>query len=237
MNQLQQIIPNYLDYCHYQKKLNSKTLKAYRIDLTQFLSYMQSTNFELNRSNLSKFIINLHKQYKPKSVKRKMASVKALFTYLEYEDIIPENPFAKLNIKFKEPILLPRTISINNLQQLFIAAYKNINSTSNTDYQKNTAIRDVAVLELLFATGLRVSELCSLRHPDIDLHEGYVRIYGKGSKERIVQITNTYILDALRNYCQMVPSQTITHDFFFVNRLGHRLSEQSVRFMIKNTPI
>lgn len=84
MNQLQQIIPNYLDYCHYQKKLNSKTLKAYRIDLTQFLSYMQSTDFELNRSNLSKFIINLHKQYKPKSVKRKMASVKALFTYLEY---------------------------------------------------------------------------------------------------------------------------------------------------------
>lgn len=78
-----------------------------------------------------------------------------------------------------------------------------------------------------------MSELCSLRHPDIDLHEGYVRIYGKGAKERIVQITNTYILDALRNYCRMVPSQSITHDFFFVNRLGHRLSEQSVRFMIK----
>lgn len=82
MQALTQLIAQYLYFCKYQKKLNEKTLKAYQIDLTQYASYMSKTDMQLNRSNLTVYISALHQQYKPKSAKRKIASLKAFFSYL-----------------------------------------------------------------------------------------------------------------------------------------------------------
>lgn len=233
MQNLQQQISLYLDFCKYQKTLNEKTLKAYRIDLTQYADYFSKTDMQLNRMNLSAYITTLHQNYKPKSAKRKIASLKAFFSYLEYEEILLANPFSKLRVKFQEPVLLPRTITIQNIQKLFQTAYQLL-AEAATDYQKQTLSRDIAVLELLFSTGLRVSELCSLDSNDIDLEEGAVRIYGKGSKERIIQITNLNVINSLKNYYNLFHEQLKEVDYFFCNRLGHRLSEQSVRFMIRN---
>lgn len=233
MQDLQQLITQYLDFCKYQKTLNEKSLKAYRIDLAQYATYMSNTDMQLNRSNLTAYISTLHQHYKPKSAKRKIASLKAFFSYLEYEDILSENPFAKIRVKFQEPVLLPRTITIQNIQKLFHITYKLL-TQANSDYQKRTLSRDIAVLELLFSTGLRVSELCSLNSNDIDLEQGFVRIYGKGSKERIIQITNPDVINALKTYRNLCCEELLNVDYFFCNRLRHRLSEQSVRFMIKH---
>lgn len=183
MHNLQKLITCYLDFCKYQKTLNEKSLKAYRIDLTQYAEYISNTDMQLNRSNLTTYITHLHKHYKPRSAKRKIASLKAFFSYLEYEELLIENPFAKIKVKFQEPILLPRIIPTQNVQKLFQTAYQLL-AQATTPYQKQVLTRDVAVLELLFSTGLRVSELCSLTYNDIDLEQGSVRIYGKGSKER-----------------------------------------------------
>lgn len=231
MQNLQELITHYLDFCKYQKTLNEKSLKAYRIDLTQYADYMSKTDMQLNRNNLTVYITNLHKYYKPKSAKRKIASLKAFFSYLEYEEILPENPFSKIKVKFQEPVLLPRTIPIQNVQKLFDTVYQ-LMADAITDYQKQTLTRDIAVIELLFSTGLRVSELCSLNSKDINLEQGSIRIYGKGSKERIIQITNPSLINALINYRDLFCRQLQDADFFFCNRLGNRLSEQSVRFMI-----
>lgn len=233
MHNLQQLITYYLDFCKYQKTLNEKSLKAYRIDLTQYANYMSNTDMQLNRSNLTTYITNLHKYYKPKSAKRKIASLKAFFAYLEYEEFLLENPFSKIKVKFQEPVLLPRTIPTQNIQKLFQTAYQLLKEAS-TDYQKQVLTRDIAVLELLFSTGLRVSELCSLDYNDIDLEQGSVRIYGKGSKERIIQLTNPNVTKALKAYRNLFSKQLQNANFFFCNRLTHRLSEQSVRFMIKH---
>lgn len=233
MQNLQQLITDYLDFCKYQKTLNEKSLKAYRIDLTQFSGYMAKTDMQLNRSNLTVYITNLHKFYKPKSAKRKIASLKAFFTYLEYEDILLENPFSKIKVKFQEPILLPRTIPVQNVQKLFQTVYQFL-ADAPTDYQIRTLTRDIAVIELLFSTGLRVSELCSLNSKDIDLEQGSILIYGKGSKERIIQITNPDVINALISYRNLYSKQLQNIEFFFCNRLGKRLSEQSVRFMIRH---
>lgn len=233
MLNLQQLITNYLDYCKYQKTLNEKSLKAYRIDLTQYADYMSGTDMQLTRSNLTVYIASLHKYYKPKSAKRKIASLKAFFSYLEYEEILSENPFSKIKVKFQEPILLPRTIPTQNVQTLFQTIYRLLTEAS-TEYKKRALTRDVAVLELLFSTGLRVSELCSLNCNDIDLEQGIVRIYGKGAKERIIQITNPNVVKALICYRNLCLNQITSADFFFYNRLGNRLSEQSVRFMIRH---
>lgn len=232
MHNLQQLITYYLDFCKYQKTLNEKSLKAYRIDLTQYAEYMSNTDMELNRSNLTAYIATLHKDYKPKSAKRKIASLKAFFSYLEYEEFLAENPFLKIKVKFQEPVLLPRTIPTQNIQKLFQTTYQLL-AKATTPYQERVLTRDIAVLELLFSTGLRVSELCSLNCNDIDLEQGTVRIYGKGSKERIIQITNPYVIKALISYRSLSYEQLQNADFFFCNRLVHRLSEQSVRFMIK----
>ena len=224
---------NYLDYCKYQKNLNSKTLKAYQIDLKQFCEYMLTTDMQPSRINISNFIIHLNKNYAPKSAKRKIASVKAFFTYLEEEEILSENPFSRMRMKFNEPFLLPRTISLGSLRKMFMTAYENETLVDLSEYQKRSAVRDVAVLELLFATGLRVSELCSIKQRDIDLEQGVIRIYGKGAKERMIQITNDLVLTALNNYRICFGRQMQNNNFFFLNRSGLRLSEQSVRFMIK----
>ena len=233
MFNLEEIISNYLEYCQYQKKLNPKTLKAYGIDLKQFLDYIKNNNIKIDRNGLSNFISYLHSIYKPKTVKRKVASLKALFSYLEYEEILLKNPFSKLKVKFKEPFLLPRIIQPENLKKIFNLAYEDKLSNNISPYKKKCAIRNIAVLELLFGTGLRVSELCSIKQNDISLSQGSIRIYGKGSKERVIQITNSYILEALTNYQNFFEEELNNNVYLFVNRLGHRLSEQSVRFMIK----
>lgn len=233
MTNLSEQTESYLAFCKYQKNLNEKTLKAYGIDLRQFAEYVQPSNHELSRAILTNFITELHKKYKPKSAKRKIASVKAFFAFLEYEEIISESPFTKIKIKFKEPYLLPRTIPLKTIEMIFGIAYRETHELEkNSNCQFVAALRDIAVLELLFATGVRVSELCNLRVADIDLEQGNIKIYGKGAKERMVQIANTQVLQALKIYYKAFQADIDTSGFFFVNRLHRRLSEQSVRFMI-----
>ncbi|MBI4858334.1 MAG: tyrosine-type recombinase/integrase [Acetobacterium woodii] len=222
----------YLNYCQYQKNLNVKTLKAYRIDISQFLLFMGATDGQLTKINLSNYAIGLHKTYKAKTVKRKIASIKAFCGWLVYEDVITENPFSKLNLKFQEPFILPRTIPLDIIETLLQTVYKENNDNNNTVYQKLTGLRNIAVLELLFATGVRVSELCSLKSDDINLINGFVRIYGKGSKERIIPISNTDVLTAITKYMTAYTKNIDCTGYFFVNRKNCRLSEQSVRFMI-----
>ncbi len=161
MLQLEKTIGDYLEYCEYQKNLSPHTLKAYRIDLSQFLQFAQGIEEVLHKSNLSRYYVHLHKEYQPKSVKRKIACLKAFCSWLEYEEIIEQNPFSKLKIKYQGPRLLPRTIPIHVIQTLLSAAYDDLKD-ARTAYQSRSALRNTAVLELLFATGVRVSELCSL---------------------------------------------------------------------------
>ena len=117
MNDLQTQAKNFLEYCRYQKRLDEKTLKAYRIDLEQFHAGIAVDSIlEITSDTLESFIANLHQKYKPKTVKRKIAVVKAFFHYLEYKDVIDRNPFHKIQVKFREPAMLPKTIPIHTVE-------------------------------------------------------------------------------------------------------------------------
>lgn len=232
-----QQVSEYLVYCQFQKNLDGKTISAYRIDLGQFGRYLKDTECSLEVADISRTVITeyiaiLHKHYKPRSAKRKIASMKAFFSYLEYEEILESNPFNKIKTRFKEPELLPRTISIPSLQRLLVEAYRQKENAGNTDYQSRIFCRDVAVLELLFSTGLRVSELCNLKKCNLNLTQGTIRIYGKGAKERMIYLANREVRDALQDYYEHFSEWIESGEMFFYNRLGKRLSEQSVRFMI-----
>lgn len=231
MNTLNDYVTEYLEYCEYRKRLDRKTLKAYRIDLKQYADYLQNISEFYFKDNLDKYITHLHKQYKPKTVKRKIASLKAFFHYMEYKEILSENPFTKLDIRFREAKLLPKTIPFHTIQTFLSTLYQQ-KEQATSKYQYRCCIRDIAVIELLFATGLRISELCSLRLSDIDFISNNVLIYGKGAKERILQIGNSEVLSALSLYHETFKSDIDACGYFFVNRLQKKLSDQSVRYMI-----
>lgn len=125
MNNLQTHINNYLEHCRHQKRLDSKTLKAYRIDLQQFYAIFSCRDVsDITPDLLENYIGSLHQKYKPKTVKRKIASVKALFHYLEYKEIIARNPFNKVQIKFREPVILPKTIPLHTIEIFLSTIYE-----------------------------------------------------------------------------------------------------------------
>lgn len=232
MNNLQSLIEDYLKFCHSQKRLDEKTLKAYRIDLRQFYNQTSVTDIsEITSQILEDYIAKLHQQYKPKTVKRKIASLKAFFHYLEYKDIIDRNPFNKIQVRFREPVILPKTIPLHTIEAFLTAIY-NQRRNAKTDYQRKNALRDAAVTELLFATGMRISELCALKNNDINLYDGTILIYGKGDKERRIQIGNESVINILQEYKDTFHKGPLYSNNFFINQSGSVLSDQSVRRMI-----
>lgn len=218
----------YLIVCKSLKGLSDLTLKAYKIDLKQFCDYMNQRNC-FDKNELNSYINMLHKQYKPKSAKRKVACVKAFYRYMEIEDIIDSNPFHKIILKYKEPLKLPRTIPLNCIQEMLSYAYKQ-NSIAVTQYQKEITMRNIVVIELLFSTGMRVSEISNLKTSAINFSDNTIRIFGKGSKERIMCISDN-ICNTINNY---ITIRSYELDYLFVNRIGNRLSEQSIRYMVND---
>lgn len=232
MNNMNAQINNYLEYCRCQKRLDQKTLKAYRTDLKQFAQQIPAASLSaLTPDIIENYIAGLHIKYKPKTVKRKIASVKALFHYLEYREIIEKNPFNRLQIKFREPVILPKTIPLH-IVETFLSTIYTQQCTAKTNYQKKNALRDAAVIELLFATGIRISELCSLGVNDLNLYDGTVLIYGKGSKERKLQIGNDDVIRVLKEYKESYSFEIQSSHHFFANQEGRGLSDQTVRRMI-----
>lgn len=220
-------IDEFLNYCRYHKKLSDKTIRAYKIDLSQYGVFSN----ELSKQALWDYIEYLNKKYKPKTAKRKLATLKAFIHFLLLQDLIDFNPFDKLETTIKEPLLLPKTIPLGVIAKLISFSYQQI-VFAKSDYQIRSAVHNTAILELLFATGARVAEICTLRSDNVDLLGNSVKFYGKGSKERIIPIENFAVLSILRKYHSLFEKEIPDSGYFFVNKLGRRMTEQSVRNMI-----
>lgn len=226
---LKNLIDEFLKYCLYNKNLNQKTLKAYKIDLNQ---YINISNEKLDKDSIKKYIEYLNKNYKPKSIRRKIASLKTFTSFLLDNDFIKYNPFNKIKINLKQPLILPRTISFNLIELILKEPYLMLKEVK-TDSQTKIIYRDIALLEILFATGARVSEISTLRVNDVDLDNHYIRLYGKGAKERIINIENEEVLNALRKYTSCNIMDVDKNLPFFKNRLNKSLSDQSIRAIVK----
>lgn len=226
---LQGKVRSYLEYCEYRKELDKKTIKAYRIDLRQFFDFVCCV--EPDKEKIEEYIIKLHKNFKQKTVKRKIASIKAFYNYLEEEEIIGETPFRKIKVKFKETVTLPRIIPREEIEQLLNYMYQCLNESDIVSHKH--ILRDVAVTEVLFATGARVYEISNIREDCINLNTGLIRLMGKGGKERYVQISNTSILEILKRYYDENRQVIRKSGFFFVNNRESRYTEQSIRLMLK----
>lgn len=222
-------VKSYLEYCRYRKELDEKTLKAYRIDLRQYFDFFDCE--DPCKEEIEQYITELHKKYRQKTVKRKIATIKAYYNYLEEEEFIGENPFRKIKVKFKESIVLPRIIPREEIEQLlnFMYLYPENIGKMKTRYW----LRDIAVVEVFFATGARVYEISNIRSDCINLNSGLIRIMGKGGKERYIQIVEPTILELLKRYYAENKKSINECGYFFINQRGKRFTEQSIRNMMK----
>lgn len=235
MDEVENFLKEYVEDCEYRKRLNSKTVRAYKTDLKQFFEYVGVECLE--QKKIIDYIHYLNHSYtKCKTIKRKIASVKGFFSYLEYNELIDKNPFRKIRTKIQEPNLLPKTIESNTLRLIFEYLYGQIDEVKS-EYKKINAVRNAAIIELLFCTGLRISELCNIRNTDIDLYSGNLKIFGKGSKERIIHIGNENVINVLKQYNAFNSNRGEKAEWFFLNKEGGRLSDQSVRKMINQIEV
>ena len=231
-------VKNYLDYCALEKKLDQKTLRAYRCDLEQFFAWLAEKGKGFDKEALRAYIVYLNTRYAASSAKRKLASIKSYAFYFE-ENEGQQNPFHGLRISIKEPKRLPRTIPIESLSELFTTLYAGGSAVCKTPYAQFRTARDRVIFELLIATGLRVSELCMLDNGSLSPSNKTVRIMGKGSKERVIQIENENTIEALEAYKQKTTAiwpewGQKRHIPLILNRFGGRISDQSIRSIIKH---
>lgn len=228
--ELEKQLESYYEDCEFRKRLNEKTIKAYIIDLNQYLEFITTT--EINQKIINEYIHYLNKKYlKYKTIKRKIASVKAFYSYLEYEEIIDYSPFNKIKTKIKEPKLLPKTIQKDYIDKIIHLLLKDLKN-SKTEFQKKISLRNITLISVMFSTGIRVSELCNIKLKDIDLLEKKLKIFGKGSKERILYLGNSNVVQL----CQMYLTYNNTckkNEYFFLNKFNKKLSEQTVRILLK----
>ena len=233
----QDAISSFLFHGQYEKNLSPKTLKAYSIDLRQFHEHLEEkealTIAAVDKALLRDFIRLLFERHKEKTVKRKVATLKALFGYLEREDILAASPFRKMDVRIRETRRLPRTVGLPDLERLFLHLYRTKDRAKPSSPEYRTLVRDIAVLETLFATGARISEVCNLTQEQVNLDLGRIRVLGKGARERMIHITDQGPLAALREYAALWAQEMGEGSHFFLNRAGRGLGDQTVRACLR----
>ncbi|MGQ9674444.1 MAG: site-specific tyrosine recombinase XerD [Chloroflexota bacterium] len=252
---MQQEIQSFLEYLAVEKGFSRNTVEAYRNDLTQFKEFLLQANGQaacndllaaatdsessgerkgadvgwskVGRTRILSFIMDLKdKRYAPATVARKVAAVKSFYHFLLAEGLIQTDPTENLESP-RVGKSLPMTLSVKEVDELLEQPAR-LNTPE--------AIRDKAMLELLYATGMRVSELVSLNVDDVDTSAGYVRCLGKGGKERIVPVGHQ-AMKAVEEYL-VGARRTLAHSrqqaALFLNHRGERLTRQGFWLIIKN---
>lgn len=226
MQTLLSAIADYLETGEYKKKLSADTIKTYRIDLRQFSEF--TAQQWADTETLNQYIKYLNQSFAPRSVKRKPASVRAIYHTMEISGLLESNPFNKLHIRIHSPLQLPRIIPNQIVHDLLQNAYDAYTPGCRE------VLRDIVVLELLFSTGLRVSELCALSKGTFLLSNEGVRLLvnGKGRKERIIRIITPELLQLLQTYCNEFSKEIKEQEAILFNHKGRPISPQSVRRII-----
>jgi integrase/recombinase XerD len=231
VNFVREHIDSFLNYLAVERGLSSNTLDAYFNDLTGLIEFLEDGGgprrwADVGASDISAFVDDLDERGYARSTRaRKIAALKSMFRFLREEGLVEDNPTEALRSP-RSGRTLPKALSIEQIDLMMAAIYED---------ETPEGIRDAAMLEVLYAAGLRVSELVGLDIRDVDLEAGSIRCVGKGSKERVVPVhaqalesVNTY-LDTVRPvYERQSNAQAL-----FLNRNGRRLTRQGFWLRLK----
>ncbi|PAT00958.1 hypothetical protein CI105_09190 [Candidatus Izimaplasma bacterium ZiA1] len=229
---MEHIIEKYLTETAVNQNLSPHTMKAYRIDLSQLAKFIRSLQITdincIHKEHINEYIQSLKCMYKVKTIKRKMVSVKKFFAYLLNEEYITLNPLNSIKLKLKSDVTIPKTISFHEIKKIYEKVYENYNNSNKANIYSLT---EVLIIELLYTTGIRVSELCNIKKTDLNIKSKTILINGKGRKERIVFINSVETTHLIKKYIQL--TSHIESEFLFLNDNMTKLSTQSVRLRLK----
>jgi integrase/recombinase XerC len=223
------LIERYLDQLKAERNLSPNTLRNYRTDLTHFFTWWERTTggdlHAVTRPGFRRYLAALDADGISRgSMQRKVSTVHSLYRYLVREGVLASDPLAELRPP-KKPKLLPRVLSASDISALLAAP----------DAETDAGVRDRAILELLYAAGIRLRELTGLNVEDIDLHEQTVRVTGKGNKQRIT-LMGEPAARALRTYLKTVRARIARSPqerALFLNKDGGRLSARRVEILVR----
>lgn len=218
-------IQSYINYVYIEKKLSDNTKNAYETDLFDFSEFLNNEDVsKITYDDITSYINHLYdKKEKDKSIARKIVSIRTFFNYLMKERKIKVNPSEKLESpKLKKT--LPNTLSLKEVDKLL-----SIKPKDAKDW------RNKAMIELMYGTGMRVSELVNLELNDINLRDNYVRVYGKGKKERIVFMADvtTDVLDKYINIYRNSLLKGYLTDKVFLSSYGKGITRQGFFKILK----
>ena len=219
-------LDDYLDYLKYQKNYSDHTVLSYKNDIEEFLEYVEREALEFRSveySDLRFYLMYLkeEKNDSNSSIDRKLSALRGFYKHLANENVVKTNVFSLVNGPKKEK-KLPRYFEYNELEELF-----------NVPDDSPLGQRDLLLLELLYATGVRVSELTNIKIKDIDLSSKSILILGKGNKERIVTYGD-YCEEILKRYLNdgYLLLNTLNSEYLFLNKNGGKLTERGVRYIL-----
>lgn len=228
VGELSDYISEFANYLSVERGLAQNTLESYERDLRQFEGFLKERSIsipDVAQTNIVDYLLHLKRKGRASStVSRTLASIRAFYGFMWQEKYIKTNPASNLDSPRQEKHL-PKVLSVAEVERLLEMA----------DTRTPAGQRDKAMLEVLYATGLRVSELIALDISDVDLEFGYVRCIGKGSKERIVPL-GTKAIEALRQYIthgRVKLQKGVGGHKLFVNQRGRGLTRQGFWKILK----
>lgn len=226
--ELPELVEDFREYLTLGRNLSPNTIKSYTFDLKHLYEYTADQGLEvlkLTYPDLEHFLAYLADLgLDTRSMARVVSGVRAFFRYLFVEEIIESNPTDLLEAP-RIGRRLPEVLTVEEIDRII----------DSIDLSTSHGVRNAAMLELLYSCGLRVSECCELRFQDLSLEHKYLRVMGKGSKERLIPMSDT----AVARIMDYIPIRQEIHekpgcrDFLFLSRLGRPLSRQMVFMVIK----
>lgn len=226
---MKELIDTFLDYLSVERGLSPNTIVSYREDLNAYLGFMEGLKIDtlsrISRNDIINFMLSQKdKGIAANSVARRLAAIRMFHRFLVRERIIKNDPSCLI----ESPKLwkkVPDTLSLNEVEALI----------SQPQPRDTQGIRDKAILETLYATGMRVSEIAHLKHDAVNLDIGFLRCFGKGRKERVIPIGKKSIA-SIKRYLEVARPTLLNKkecEYLFVNRFGAKISRQSLWKLIK----
>lgn len=224
-------LTDFLRYIIIERHYSEKTKEAYQEDVLDFFLFLKETGNEdylsVTVQDIRIYLSFLHDQsYSRNTISRKLSSLRSFYQFLVKNDILSENPFSYIQMK-RQQAKLPRFFYEKEIDALF-------QQTQGDDALDN---RNRALLEVLYGTGIRVTECTNIKIKDIDFDTSVVLIYGKGNKERYVPF-GSFAHDAILDYMkhgrdELMTKGKTTHDFLFVNHRGEKLTDSGIQYILK----
>lgn len=222
---------SFIDFLRFERYLSKNTIDSYQRDLLLFNSYLEEQKIhflDITHENIINFLENLYKNYTESSISRILSSLRVFYKFLLREEVITFNPFSQIKNP-KKPIKIVQVLDADEVKKFL----------DSIPHATSLQLRDKAMFELLYSSGMRVSEIVNLRLNDIDYEDRIIRCIGKGNKERLIPIgeTSLYYLKAYinsaRSKIHKSNKKTKSNDFVFLNKNGQKITRQGFWKILK----